>query len=182
MVIFKIINIIKQILCPTKDLEYINRKFNEYNKRYFNDELPKIKMVINNEFGKIWGQFNSYTQLEEKVITPIQIQLNMKELQNEYVFRNVLIHEMVHYWDCLKNQPSADKWVKANEIRENCGSFVLAHSDNEQIRLAYWTTINCALGLYTNNDHSPEFKEKCHELNENFTELHLSESVFGPKL
>lgn len=107
MVIFKIINTIKQILRPTKDLEYITRKFNEYNKRYFNGELPEIKMVINNDLGQIWGQFNSGTHIVEKTITPIQIQLNMKELKNEYVFRKVLIHEMVHYWDCLKNPPSA---------------------------------------------------------------------------
>ena len=182
MVILKIINTIKQILRPTKDLEYITRKFNEYNKRYFNGELPEIKMVINNDLGQIWGQFNSGTHIVEKTITPIQIQLNMKELKNEYVFRKVLIHEMVHYWDCLKNPPSAEEWASANDIREKCGSFIEKHADNEQIKLAYWTTINCVLGLHTDNDHSPKFKEKCHELNEKFTELHLSEWVFGPKL
>lgn len=182
MGIFKFVNTVKQMLKQTKDLEYITRKFNEYNKRYFNGELPKIKMVVNNKLGQIWGQFNYYTQIEEKTITPLQIQLNIKELQNEYVFRNVLIHEMVHYWDCLKNPPSDVEWSKANEIKEKVGDFVLAHADNELIRLGYWTAINVALGLHIDNDHSPEFKEKCHELNEKFTELHLSESVFGKKL
>ena len=175
-------NTIKEILEPSKDLVYIIRKFDEYNKRYFNGELPKIEMEVNNELGKIWGRFVYYTQLEEKMITPIKIQLNMKELRDEQVFRNVLIHEMVHYWDCIKNPPSVEEWEKANEIRETQGHFVAAHADNEQIRLAYWCTINIVLGLHTDNDHSPEFKEKCHELNEKFTELNLSESVFGPKL
>ena len=175
-------NTIKEILEPSKDLVYIIRKFDEYNKRYFNGELPKIEMEVNNELGKIWGRFVYYTQLEEKMITPIKIQLNMKELRDEQVFRNVLIHEMVHYWDCIKNPPSVEEWEKANEIRETQGHFVAAHADNEQIRLAYWCTINIVLGLHTDNDHSPEFKEKCHELNEKFTELYLNESVLGPKL
>jgi hypothetical protein len=182
MGMLKIVNTIKQILRQTKDLEYITRKFNEYNERYFNGELPKIKMVVNNDLGQIWGQFNYCTQLEEKTISPIQIQLNMKELQNEYVFRNVLIHEMVHYWDCLKNPPSVVEWANANTIREKMGDFVVEHADNELIRSVYWSAINNAIGLYTDNDHSPKFKEKCHELNEKFTELHLSECVFGPKL
>lgn len=34
MVILKIINTIKQILRPTKDLEYITRKFNEFTGSY----------------------------------------------------------------------------------------------------------------------------------------------------
>ena len=106
----------------------------------------------------------------------------IKELRDEQVFRNVLIHEMVHYWDCINNPPSVEEWEKANEIRETQEHFVAAHADNEQIRLAYWNTINIVLGLHTDNDHSPEFKEKCHELNEKFTELHLNECVFGPKL
>jgi hypothetical protein len=62
------------------------------------------------------------------------------------------------------------------------GDFVVEHADNELIRSVYWSAINNAIGLYTDNDHSPKFKEKCHELNEKFTELHLSECVFGPKL
>ena len=178
----KIVNTIKQILKQTKDLEYITSKFNEYNERYFNGELPKIKMVVNNDLGQIWGQFNYCTNLEEETISPIQIQLNMKELQNEYVFRNVLIHEMVHYWDCLKNPPSVVEWANANAIREKMGDFVVEHADNELIRSVYWSAINNVIGLHTDNDHSPKFKEKCHELNEKFTELHLSECVFGPKL
>ena len=175
-------NTIKEILEQSKDLVYIIRKFDEYNERYFNGELPKIEMEVNNELGKIWGRFVYYTQLEEKMITPLKIQLNMKELRDEQVFRNVLIHEMVHYWDCINNPPSVEEWEKANEIRETQEHFVAAHADNEQIRLAYWNTINIVLGLHTDNDHSPKFKEKCHELNEKFTELNLSECVFGPKL
>lgn len=47
MGMLKIVNTIKQILGQTKDLKYITCKFNEYNKRYFNGELPEIKMVVN---------------------------------------------------------------------------------------------------------------------------------------
>lgn len=164
------------------ELVYIQNRFNEYNEKYFNGELPALKMVVNNDLGQIWGQFNYLTQLDEKTITPIQIQLNMKELKNEYLFRNVLIHEMVHYWDCIKNPPSVEEWEKADVIKEKWGNFVVEHADNELIRLGYWAAINNAIGLHTDNDHSPEFKEKCHELNEKFTELHLNECVFGPKL
>ena len=181
MGMLKIVNTIKQML-GYKEMKYITSKFNEYNERYFNGELPAIKMVVNNELGQIWGQFNYLTQLEEETITPIQIQLNMKELRNEFLFRNVLIHEMVHYWDCLKNPPSVVEWANAKAIKDKWGDFVVQHADNEFIRLGYWTAINNAIGLHTDNNHSPEFKEKCHELNEKFTELHLSECVFSPKL
>lgn len=181
MGMLKIVNTFKQFL-HRNDLKYIYKKFDEYNEKYFNGELPALKMVVNNDLGQIWGQFNYITQLDEKSITPIQIQLNMKELKNEYLFRNVLIHEMVHYWDCLKNPPSVEEWKKADTIKENWGDFVVAHADNELIRTIYWSAINNVIGLHTENDHSPEFKEKCHELNEKFTELHLNESAFGPKL
>lgn len=181
MGMLKIVNTFKQFL-HRNDLKYIYKKFDEYNEKYFNCELPALKMVVNNDLGQIWGQFNYITQLDEKSITPIQIQLNMKELKNENLFRNVLIHEMVHYWDCLKNPPSVEEWKKADTIKENWGDFVVAHADNELIRTIYWSAINNVIGLHTENDHSPEFKEKCHELNEKFTELHLNESVFGPKL
>ena len=40
-------NTIKEILEQSKDLVYIIRKFDEYNERYFNGELPKI----NKKFG-----------------------------------------------------------------------------------------------------------------------------------
>jgi hypothetical protein len=181
MEILKIVNKIKQFF-HWKELKYVYKKFNEYNEKYFNGELPEIEMTIENDLGEIWGQFSSYTDLEKQIIFPVKIRLNMKELQNEYVFRNVLIHEMVHYWDCIINQPTEQKWGEANKIRYKWGSYVREHADNNLIRLGYWTAINQILGLHTENDHSPEFKEKCHELNEKFTELHLSEKVFGPKL
>ena len=181
MGMLKIVNSFKHFF-HRNDLKYIHKKFDEYNEKYFNGELPKLPMVVNNDLGQIWGQFNYFTQLDKEIISPIQIQLNMKELKNVYVFRNVLIHEMVHYWDCIKNQPSVVEWANANAIKEKCGSFVVANSDNEQIRLTYWNVINYALGLHTDNDHSPKFKEKCHELNEKFPELWLSEQVFGAKL
>ena len=181
MGMLNIVNTFKQFI-HRNDLKYIYKKFNEYNAKYFNGELPELKMVVNNELGQVWGQFNYFTQLEEETITPIQIQLNMKELKNEYVFRNVLIHEMVHYWDCIKNQPTEQKWIEANKIRTRWGSYVLENAEDKIITMGYWLTINHILGLHLGNDHSPEFKEKCHELNEKFTELYLSESVFGSKL
>lgn len=181
MGMLNIVNTIKQFI-HRNDLKFIYKKFDEYNERYFNGELPALKMVINNDLGQIWGQFNYFTQLDKEIISPVQIQLNMKELKNVYVFRNVLIHEMVHYWDCLKNPPSVVEWANANAIKEKWGDFVVQHADNELIRLGYWSAINNVIGLYTDDDHSPEFKEKCHELNEKFPELWLSEQVFGKRL
>ena len=181
MGIHKIVNKIKQFF-HRNELNYIYKKFNEYNEKYFNAELPEIEMSIENGLGDIWGQFSSYTDLEKQKIFPVKIRLNMKELQNEFVFRNVLIHEMVHYWDCIKNQPTEQKWIEANKIRTRWGSYVLENAEDKIITMGYWLTINHILGLHLGNDHSPEFKEKCHELNEKFTELYLSESVFGSKL
>ena len=181
MGILKIVNKIKQFL-DGNELKFVYKKFNEFNEKYFNGELPEIEMSIENDLGDVWGQFSSYTDLEKQKIFPVKIRLNMKELQNEYVFRNVLIHEMVHYWDCIQNQPAEEKWIEANKIRTRWGGYVLENADNKFIQLGYWITINQILGLHTGNDHSPEFKEKCHELNEKFTELHLSERVFGSKL
>ena len=178
----KIVNRIKQLLCQNKELEYITSKFNEYNERYFNGELPKIPLTIDNTLGNVWGRFESVTDILNHSWRPKQILLNMQNLQDEQVLRNVFVHEMTHYWDCITNQPTNEQWEKVNKMQKNFYPIILANAGNKYLRIVYWQSVYLILGLHFEDDHSPKFKEKCHELNEKFTELHLSEQVDGPRL
>lgn len=182
MGMLKIVNRIKQLLGQNKELEYITRKFNEYNERYFNGELPKIPLTIDNTLGNVWGRFESVTDILNHSWRPKQILLNMQNLQDEQVLRNVFVHEMTHYWDCITNQPTNEQWEEVNKMQKRFYSIILANAGNKYLRIGFWQSVNQILGLHFEDDHSPKFKEKCHELNEKFTELHLSEQVDGPRL
>jgi hypothetical protein len=182
MGLLKIINKLKFIFNRESELEYVQRKFDEYNKLYFNGELPSIPLKIDNTLGDVWGRFESLTDIRENTWTPVQILLNMQNLREETVLRNVFVHEMVHYWDCVNNQPTKEQWEEANKIKNRFYPVLLENAGNKFIWIGFWQTIHSVLDLHFEDDHSPKFKEKCHELNEKFLELHLSEQIGGPRL
>ena len=182
MGLLNFINKIRNHFSNKTERVYIQNRFNEYNEKYFNGELPELPLKIDNTLGNVWGRFESITDILNHSWTPKQILLNMQNLQEEQVLRNVFVHEMVHYWDCITNQPTDDQWEEVNKMQRRFYPIILANAGNKYLRIGFWQSVYQILDLHFEDDHSPKFKEKCHELNEKFPELHLSEQVDGPRL
>lgn len=108
MGLLNIINKIRNHFSNKTEHVYIQKRFNEYNEKYFNGELPEIPLKIDNTLGNVWGRFESITDILNHSWSPKQILLNIQNLQEEQVLRNVFVHEMVHYWDCITNQPTKE--------------------------------------------------------------------------
>ena len=69
---------------------------------------------------------------------------------------------MVHYWDCVTNQPTNEQWEEVNKLQKRFYSIILANAGNKYLRIGFWQSVNQILGLHFEDDHSPKFKEKCH--------------------
>lgn len=158
------------------------RLFDVCNQRYFEGKLPKIKILVNNNLGNIWGQMCSLINITEANYTPTHIYINLQGIGgNEYVMLNVMVHEMVHYWEyCFGGTPS-ENFVKAYRIwlTELRGiDFSKRQAEYERI----WDKIRVVLGHGHGDVHSEQFMQKCHELNEKFPELDLRVAFNMPKL
>lgn len=89
---------------PTIDItkEFVKEKFKEYNELYFNGELkmPKITLIDGTKYaGRFLCKRNSNYELIRK---EIQIADNISWNLND--FRNVLVHEMIHYYVHIKDK------------------------------------------------------------------------------
>ena len=79
--------------------EFVKEKFKEYNDLYFNGQLkmPIITLiqsdVLAGQFCAKWGKRNGVLQLIRK-----EIQIVENIVWTEDSLRNVLVHEMIHYY------------------------------------------------------------------------------------
>lgn len=158
------------------------RLFDVCNERYFDGKLPKIKILVKNDLGNILGQMCSLINIGEANYTPTHININLKGIAgNEYSMLNVMVHEMVHYWEyCFGGTPS-ENFVNAYRIwlTELRGiDFSKRQDEYERI----WDKIRDVLGHGHGDVHSEQFMLKCHELNERFPELDLRVAFDKPKL
>lgn len=85
---------------------FLYSKFDEFNKKFFNDELPKIFIKLNRTKSQM-GAFE-YRIINGKNF-PIRITISKYYEQTEKEYCNTLIHEMIHYFICIK------KLAKQNE-------------------------------------------------------------------
>ena len=86
-------------------IEILKSKFFKFNRLYFNNELPPIKIRINRS--KInFGQFvydRSWDYLNgEFRLTPIRIDISMFYKRDDKSIDETLIHEMIHYYILYK--------------------------------------------------------------------------------
>ena len=158
------------------------RLFDVCNERYFDGKLPKIKILVKNDLGNILGQMCSLINIGEANYTPTHIYINLKGIAgNEYSMLNVMVHEMVHYWEYCFGGTSSENFVNAYRIwlTELRGiDFSKRQDEYERI----WDKIRDVLGHGRGDIHSVKFMLKCHELNEKFPELDLRVALDKPKL
>lgn len=158
------------------------RVFDMCNQRYFDGKLPKIKILVKNDFGNILGQMCSFINISEANFKPSHIYINLKGVgENETTLLNVMVHEMVHYWEyCYGGTPS-ENWVKAYRIwLTELRGIDFSQKQDEYDRI--WNKISDVLGHGRGNIHSEMFMIKCHELNVKFPELDLRVSMDLPRL
>lgn len=158
------------------------RLFDVCNKRYFDGKLPKIKILVKNDLGNILGEMCSWIHIGEANFEPTHIYINLKGIAgNEYKMLNVMVHEMVHYWEYCFGGTLSENWVDAYHIwLTELRGIDFSNKMDEYERI--WDKIRNVLGLGYGNIHSEKFKQKCHKLNEKFSELDLRVAFDKPKL
>ena len=89
----------------------LKRRFDEFNAKYFNNELVVPKFVIT---GSRWtaGMFNSDVMVNTdddgtryaSELRDIKIRLSKYLIKNTKILDNILLHEMIHYYGYLMNK------------------------------------------------------------------------------
>lgn len=158
------------------------RLFDVCNQRYFDGKLPKIKILVKNDLGNILGQMCSLINIGEANYTPTHIYINLKGIGgNDYTMLNVMVHEMVHYWEYSFGVTPSENFVNAYRIwLTELRGIDFSKKQDEYERI--WDKIRDALGHGYGDVHSEMFMQKCHELNEKFPELDLRVAFNMPKL
>lgn len=158
------------------------RLFDVCNERYFEGKLPKIKILVKNDLGNIWGQMCSLINIGEANFTPSHIYINLKGIgENKTTLLNVMVHEMVHYWEYSFGGTPSENFVNAYRIwLTELRGVDFSKKPDEYERI--WNKIRDVLGHGRDNIHSEQFMQKCHELNERFPELDLRVSMDLPRL
>lgn len=158
------------------------RLFDVCNQRYFDGKLPKIKILVKNDLGNILGQMCSLINIGEANYTQTQIYINLKGIAgNDYTMLNVMVHEMVHYWEYCFGETPSENFVDAYRIwLTELRGIDFSKNMDEYERI--WDKIRVVLGHGYGDFHSEMFMQKCHELNEKFPELDLRVAFNMPKL
>ena len=141
--------------------------FSLYNEKYFNNTLPSLTLKYNPSItsaGKFISSYNLSTNIHEPIAILINPSLWGKDLQN------ALVHEMIHYYDCIYNKPSSDQWYRANLIFKTLG-------------LPGWENVR---DIFKENKtfyegHNQFFVQFAHNLNSLYPELSIG-TYLGEKL
>lgn len=75
---------------------YLKKQFDKYNKEFFNNELPEIKIEISRTKDAL-GQFRYVSRTK----TPVAIRISKYYDRNAFEIDQTLVHEMIHYYICL---------------------------------------------------------------------------------
>lgn len=114
--------------------EFLKRKFNEFNKEFFNNSLPLITLVINrtrNQFGAYW-----FTRTSNKHEIPDKITISKYYDRTEKEICETLIHEMIHYYLSINNiarncDPHGYYFIRlAKEISKKSDYEISVHSSS----------------------------------------------------
>ena len=112
-----------------KDNAALKYYFNKFNQIYFGGVLDPIPLYWMNG-SRLHGYFAHKTNFAEKKFVPICIKLNINASGTYAAFRNVFVHEMLHYYvDCYTQLPP-ENWERA--IR--CASYRDRNGVNRALR------------------------------------------------
>ena len=137
-----------------KDNAALKYYFNKFNQDYFGGVLEPIQLGWI-KATKLHGYFRPRIKLKERKFTPVHIMLNINACGTYAAFRNVFVHEMLHYYvDCYTELPEAN-WKEAIRCAE----------DNDE------TGCKRALRSTPETCHLYTWKQMADELSEKYPEL-----------
>ena len=165
---------IKKYWSYQKKLKFLENQYNWFNGKYFGFKLPKISLTLETE-GKFNGRFSQMVDLEENRLIPVAIRIDEKVFDDYKLFRDTLVHEMVHFYDSIKNPLSKKEFDKAKIYREKAFEANTEEDFDKWLKL-FRETLN------KDGGHTHTFKSICHELNEEFSELSLRVKAAEAKL
>lgn len=154
----------------------MENQYNWFNYKYFSYMLPKIRLLLENE-GNFKGRFSQTVDLDGKRLIPVAIRIDEQVFNDYKLFRDTLVHEMVHFYDSIKNPLPKKKFDKAKIFYEKAFEDNTTTEETELWLMLYRETI-----IGENGGHTPTFKAICHDLNEEFSELNLRVTAEETKL
>lgn len=144
---------------------FIKTWFDKFNQKYFDNKLNNINTNWDNSID-CNGCFVFSIDVFLKEITPLSIKLKPKNISSFDSFRNVLVHEMLHYYvDCFDSDLSDNDWLKAVQIKMTKGE-----QDKEFLD---------TLRLSSNKCHEGNWLKLANNLNSKYKELSIS--AFGDR-
>ena len=103
--------------------EFLNRKYKEYNNRFFGGSLPFVNLGIKTRQsqGQTLGTTRSEGIKRLNKITPKSIEIANKKFSNRYTLENVLLHEMCHVHQ-IANLCNSNYSDYAKDCKEGSGT------------------------------------------------------------
>lgn len=105
---FKLMKINKKIL---------KEKYQEYNRLYFNSELPYCDLRISSAY-RYYGLFKCKIDEKYKKVTCKSITISDLYDYTEESLKNILIHEMIHYYLIIKKKLFKDSFSHGPEFKK----------------------------------------------------------------
>lgn len=145
----------------------LNKYFDEFNKKYFDNKLNKPELVIiDNKNVSFIGNHSFIINPVKECIDCNKLIINKAKIQTFDDFRNALVHEMIHNYVNLKNQPKQNQWDLLNI------QFTLEElKDKNNLKEIY-----DILNVNENQNHNGLWKKMANELNINNDELNIEET------
>ena len=157
---------IKKYWSYQRKRKFLENQYNWFNYKYFSCMLPKISLTLETE-GKFKGRFSQTVDLDRQRLIPVAIRID-EQIFNDYkLFRDTLVHEMVQFWDSIKNPLPEKEFDKAKMYLDKAFDPYTTDEETEQWLKLYQETLN------KDGGHTHTFKSICPELNEEFSEVSL---------
>lgn len=142
---------------------FVEKWFKVFNEKYFSNKLKSINVSWSSSM-EYNGCFKYNVDVFAKIIYPLGIELNKSSISSFESFRNILVHEMLHYYvDCYINKPTNEQWMEAVKLKLTKGE----------------ETYLDALDLGTDKCHLGNWQRLANELNSKFKELNIT--AFGER-
>ena len=149
-------------------IEDVYKYFNEFNEKYFDNYLKPIEIkIVDNINSNDLGNHISHIDYTKQDVIFDNIIINQAKMHTFDIFRNTLVHEMIHYYVNLKYKPNRILWDMVLTT--------FSPSDfNDKYKLPQILEM---LNLYENQNHKGKWKEMADKLNNKFKELDIVDKI-----